>query len=145
MSQTSINKAFSSRLIKEAAQGMGFVEGKVFGTEENPDQQLKLNEFLALYEQNKVGDQQHGWNDLTLKALSDLTRTMTMDALVGFFAELEKRLDEEDFSAFFETYGVNNARYQHVFLLCSLNIIFNPAFKKRLMKTLEISKEWWSE
>lgn len=145
MSQTSINKAFSSKLIKEAAQGMGFVEGKVFGAEEDSERQLKINEFLAVYKQNKADDQRHGWNDVTLKALSELTRSMTMESLVGFFGELEQHLDETEFSDFFQVYGVNNARYQHVFLLCSINIIFNPAFKRRLLKTLEISKEWWSE
>lgn len=145
MAQTSINKIFSSKLIQDAAQGMGLVEGKAFGAQEDPNRSLKVSEFLEIYKENKAGDKQHGWNEVTLRALAELTRSMTMESLVGFFAELEQHLDEDEFAEFFQVHGVNNARYQHVLLLASVNVIFNPSFKKRLMKTLEISKGWWSE
>lgn len=143
MSETHLKNIFSSKLISDVAEGMGSVERVAFQAEGDQASMDKINDFLAAYKESKGADQQHGWTDQNIALVGELTRSLTMDQLVEFFAVLEKELGDEEFEHFFETQGVNDARYRHVQVIASVNLMFNPAFKARLTKSVELSREWW--
>ncbi len=144
--EAEIDGVFSSGLFKTASSDMGAIEKKIFGAVENPDVANRLSAFLLKLKEDGSLDIQKS-EDLEKSSIKEMfdeaTLNLTMEQLVEFFSTLEKLMSEDEFERLFQSAQVNDARFEHVRKIATVNLMFSPAFRRRIADTIEISKGWW--
>ncbi|MBQ69142.1 hypothetical protein CL689_03680 [Candidatus Saccharibacteria bacterium] len=143
---TEFENIFSTELVKETSTSMGLVEKKLYGLTSTEDIANRMAAFLNTFEGEVATGEKATEEQLRVveKAFNDFTANLPMSELVEFFSVLGRIMDSDLLEGLFSRTPVNEARYEHLRRVVSINLMFAKGFKSRLSKTIALSKEWCS-